>query len=651
MRWSRRARAVSLTATVGLTVSALASSSLLPAQARAGTGTVLSIFAGNGTLGVPAEGDALQTGLNLAQGFITSDAGGNVYGLTDNAPGDGVSLVKVATDGTLTYVMNRDHVPTLGADGDLAVTSGLDATCGLSAAADGTLYVCAGARIVKIGTDGVLHYVAGNGTLGDAVPGPALSSPIRPWVVMAGPEGSVYFTSSDSSWTAVEINRVAADGTLSQVVGTGAAGETQVGVAATETPFRGIWVFAVNAHGDIYLTETGSELLRVPADTSIVEQVSGYAFGTPQWGTAGASVEGPAEQSPLGGLTALRVDRYGDVYFFSETDSRVMKITAPASPSATLTFVAGDGLPGAMTAGPALSVHTEQTYGLALNRDLDLFVLDANSNTIGVVRHTSSVPDAPAAQVTAADGALRVSFSSPDDGGSAISRYEYSVDGASWKTLATAGNDPVRGSVAGLVNCRTYALRVRAINAIGAGPATTRQSVRPHGAAGCWYRDPLSRAQRARLAPVPTAGSSPSGPLRHTKAWFTSWSGKPVVPLRTVARRPLEPGQGVTISSSWFRPGSARLTSAGRATVRGLSESLRRARAVTCEGYGAYGARASAEARLARARAVTVCASLKAAGLTGSTSVAGYGVRRPVIIGGGLAQRGENRRVVVLFRR
>ena len=90
-----------------------------------------------------------------------------------------------------------------------------------------------------------------------------------------------------------------------------------------------------------------------------------------------------------------------------------------------------------------------------------------------------------------AQGTLR--WEAPtSDGGSPILRYEYAVDGS--ETWIDAGGD-LEETVPGLTNGQSYAVAVRAVNAAGAGPATTVTSV---------PADPLPQAWVARFGRIAT---------------------------------------------------------------------------------------------------------------------------------------------------
>lgn len=90
----------------------------------------------------------------------------------------------------------------------------------------------------------------------------------------------------------------------------------------------------------------------------------------------------------------------------------------------------------------------------------------------------AAVPASPLVHgIEPADGGARVMLGAPDsDGGSTITGYEVSIDGAPWATLEVSPDvvfpHILRATLADLVNGREYAVRVRAVNARGAGAAS-----------------------------------------------------------------------------------------------------------------------------------------------------------------------------------
>ena len=103
----------------------------------------------------------------------------------------------------------------------------------------------------------------------------------------------------------------------------------------------------------------------------------------------------------------------------------------------------------------------------------------AASNALTATPFT--VPGAPTITgATPANSALAVAFTAPvNDGAAGISNYEYSTDdGATWTTRSPAAtSSPL--TIAGLANGTTYQVRLRAVNAAGAGAASAALSATP----------------------------------------------------------------------------------------------------------------------------------------------------------------------------
>ena len=119
-------------------------------------------------------------------------------------------------------------------------------------------------------------------------------------------------------------------------------------------------------------------------------------------------------------------------------------------------------------------------------------LINGTAYTVRVIATRTGVTDGPpSAEVTATpvttpgapqrlrsepgDAQVTLRWAAPaSDGGSPILRYEYALDGS--ETWIDAGGD-LEETVPGLTNGQSYAVAVRAVNAAGAGPATTVTSV------------------------------------------------------------------------------------------------------------------------------------------------------------------------------
>ena len=194
--------------------------------------------------------------------------------------------------------------------------------------------------------------------------------------------------------------------------------------------------------------------------------------GTPDFSLATATVT-VAESSGSYSGDAFATDitpGIGDVgqtvSLATTNDNNPLFSVQPAiSSDGTLTFT-----PAANASGTAtVTVIATDSTGLSSA---------ARSFTIEVT--APMVPGAPISLVaTAGDGEVSVAFTAGPDGGSAITRYEFSTDdGNSW----TAFDPAVSASpavISGLTNGTAYSIRLRAVNAAGSGAASDAVSSTP----------------------------------------------------------------------------------------------------------------------------------------------------------------------------
>ena len=119
----------------------------------------------------------------------------------------------------------------------------------------------------------------------------------------------------------------------------------------------------------------------------------------------------------------------------------------------------------------------------------------------------ATVPGAPSiSAITAGDSQLSVAFSAPgSNGGAAISNYEYSIDdGSNWVTPSPASTaSPI--VVSGLTNGTAYPVKIRAVNVVGGGTASTTVSGTPVAST-----PPPAPPSSSGSAPAPTPPTPPT---------------------------------------------------------------------------------------------------------------------------------------------
>ncbi len=186
------------------------------------------------------------------------DSGGNVYIADTNND----VIEKVTPGGTLSIIAGMSGLagpPTVG----LAIDSHLSAPAGVAVDGSGNVYIAdTGNNEVEEISGGNLSIVAGTGTGGVPIPGPATSSPL------AGPLGVAVNSGGTNLYIADTGNNVVEQvtgGTLSIIAGTGTSGAPVVG-PATSSPLNAPAAVAVDAGSNVYIADRANQR---------IEEVSG----------------------------------------------------------------------------------------------------------------------------------------------------------------------------------------------------------------------------------------------------------------------------------------------------------------------------------------------------------------------------------------
>lgn len=318
----------------------------------------LAVIAGDGSVGAPTPGPATSSALDNPVGMAV-DLLGNVY------VGDmGNNVVeKVTPSGHISIVAGNGTMgsPVPGP----ATSSPLDGPHGVAVDSFGNVYIADtySDQILKVTPAGILSIVAGSGASGTPVPGPATSSPLQgPVGVAVGLFGSLYI--ADTYY----IEKVTPAGTLSILAGDGSYGPPTPG-PATSSAFEFPSAVAVSVFGDVYIADVGNSLVErvTPGGTlSIFAGDGGHGAPTP----------GPATSSATYAPLGLAVDLLGDVYISASNE--VVMVT----PAGTLSIVAGNGAVGPPTPGPATSSALYNPTGLAVDLRGDFYIADEFNNVV-----------------------------------------------------------------------------------------------------------------------------------------------------------------------------------------------------------------------------------------------------------------------------
>ncbi|MGH8018895.1 MAG: hypothetical protein ACREIA_11475 [Opitutaceae bacterium] len=241
-------------------------------------------------------------------------------------------------------------------------------------------------------TSWTISTFAGNGVQGSTGDGgPATAAQINdPYGVVRGPDGAIWFCEHAGH----RIRRVAADGTISTVAGTGAKGYTGDDGPAAQAAFNLPHEIRFDRDGNLFVADTGNHAIRrIDAKTRIVTTVAGGR-------SRGYGGDGrPARAAALNGPHSIQFGPDGSLYICDVGNHVIRRIDERTG---VITTIAGTGRPGPTPDGASLA-------GAPLNnpRSLDvdaaghLWVVTREGNQVfkldlaaGVIHHIAGSGEA-----------------------------------------------------------------------------------------------------------------------------------------------------------------------------------------------------------------------------------------------------------------
>jgi sugar lactone lactonase YvrE len=349
---------------------------------RVGPDGIIITFAGTGTPGFSGDGGpAAQASLNRPSG-VAVDAKGNVY-IAD--PGNN-RIRRVDSDGIITTFAGGS-----AGDGRPAAQASLFVPISVAVDANGAVYIAdeGDHRIRRVGPDGIITTLAGDGkppadSIGDGGPA-AQAKLVSPQGVTVDIKGNVYIASGG------RIRRVGPDGIITTLAGDGKppAGSVRDGGPATQARLISPTDVAVDAQGFIYIADRRDHRMRRVRPDGIITTFAGVGpVELPPgnfWGPGGFSGDGgPAIQAHLNNPVGVAVDAKGNVYIADSFNHRIRRV---GSDGAITTF-AGSGPTGYQgggfsgDGGPATQARLNEPRGVAVDAKGNVYIADLGNNRI-----------------------------------------------------------------------------------------------------------------------------------------------------------------------------------------------------------------------------------------------------------------------------
>lgn len=321
-------------------------------------------------------------------------------------------FVTVATQAQDINTAAGNGIAGFSGDGGPATSASLNRPQGVAVDASGNLYVVDtdNHRIRRVATNGVITTVAGTGAAGmGGDGGPATSARLNlPRAVAVDANGNLFIADRGNN----RIRKVQANGTISTIAGTGVVGFGGDGGPAVLASLGRPYGVAVDPGGNVLIADTANNRIRRVTPGGVISTV--------------AVLEGPFR---------VFADAGGSLYVADSTN-RIRKVAAGGA----ITTVAGNGIEGfSGDGGPATSARLASPDAVALDDGGNLFIVDSFNHRVRKVD--------PAGTISTAIGNGIAGFAG--DGGPALGAslnqpLGIAIDGAGNIYVGDFGNQRIR---------------------------------------------------------------------------------------------------------------------------------------------------------------------------------------------------------------
>jgi sugar lactone lactonase YvrE len=266
-------------------------------------------------------------------------------------------------------------------DGGPSTSAQLFIPYGVASDAAGNLYIADGfnQRIRKINAStGIITTVAGTGTAGYSGDGGAATSAKLnyPNALCLDGSGNIYISDVNNS----RIRKVTAStGKISTIAGIGSAGFSGDGGLATGAAVANTWAVAVDTAGNVYISDNGNSRIRkITASTGFISTIAG----------GGSSLlDGvPATTADIG-PTGVAVDLSGNIYISETGTNTIRKVDAITG---LINTIAGNGTSGfSGDGGAATSAQLNYPWGIMIDASGDIYFSDEGNQRVRKITASS----------------------------------------------------------------------------------------------------------------------------------------------------------------------------------------------------------------------------------------------------------------------
>ncbi|GAB3690802.1 hypothetical protein GCM10027592_08340 [Spirosoma flavus] len=290
---------------------------------------IITTVAGNGAGGFNGDG-VLATNARLSfPSAAVVDNMGNLF-IADSYNN---RVRKVDVNGIITTVAGTGALQS-GGDGGLAVNTPLLQPEDVAVDGSGNIYIAEfNARIRKVGVDGIITTIAGNGTFGFKGDGGLAVNALfgRRSRVDVDPSGNIYVSDRENG----RVRRITSDGMINTIAG-GFSGD---GGQATNAFIRKRYFLnspsnlTVDKHGNVYVSDRFGDRIRKITPNGLISTVAGDG------GKGYTGDGGPATIAQLQHPRGIGFDSTGNLYIVDQYNTRLRKVDV----NGVISTVAGSG--------------------------------------------------------------------------------------------------------------------------------------------------------------------------------------------------------------------------------------------------------------------------------------------------------------------
>ena len=313
-----------------------------------GSAQTIATVAGNGSAGFSGDkASAVAAQIDTVYG-VAVDAHGNIY-VADSRN----HRVREIANGIITTVAGTGAEGYSG-DGLQATSAQLSFPRAVAVDAAGNLYIAdtGNCRIRKVTTAGVISTIAGDGTANYSGDGGSASAAelSYPEALALDSAGNLYVA---DSWN-YRVREITTGGKIQLVAGNGSYGPFGDQGLATAASLGLIQSLAIDAAGNLYLSDAYNHVVRKVVPGGNISTVVGGGFGPAVDG-------GAAQAATLKFPKGIAIDAQGNLLIADSQNERIRKVS-----SGVIGTIAGSGTAGfAGDSGAATAGQLNSPYGIA----------------------------------------------------------------------------------------------------------------------------------------------------------------------------------------------------------------------------------------------------------------------------------------------